>query len=189
MAFRFEGSGLRTDGPFAGHATLARPLATPAGDAPHGPWTVIAGEPEIATAAIDRGARGVLLALSDDLEAAGRMAAALSVAEAERGLEQCDIALLAMIAGPGAALALARRPVLPRRLAALGLDLAAFASPAGADARLAAGLVTLTAAALGLPSFVAGAPASGPDATDIADFACRLIETTGASRGKSGPMA
>lgn len=181
MALRFEGPGLSTDGPFAGHAALIRPLAMPDAPATSGPWTVIADAPETAVSALDRGARSVLLTLRDDLDPLGRMAVALSVAEAERGLARRDIAILALIAGPGAALALARRPALPARLAALGLDLSAFARPTGSDALLAAGLVTLTASALGLPSFAAGFPLSDRSEAAAA-FACRLVGEDAKSR-------
>jgi len=123
----------------------------------------------------DRRARCVLVSARDDLLAAGELAVALAVAEAERDLPEGSLSLLLAIAGPGAALALARRQALPERVAALGIDLAAF-PPGEAGTTMAAGLVSLAAAARRVPSFLVGSPETREAAPELAAFTYRLVD-------------
>ncbi|WP_156899533.1 hypothetical protein [Pleomorphomonas koreensis] len=134
---------------------------------PGGAFTVATADPDKARAAVEAGARGVLMAITDDFAPADRMAVTLSVAEAELGLADGALSLIVEIAGPGGALRLAHRSPVPGRLAMLGIDLEGFGRGAagGADApRLtAAGLVALAAAAHGLPAYLRGSGSLMPD--------------------------
>lgn len=184
MPLRFQGC----DGTLPTDKRLGRPLCPADEPAPATAWTVITDDPDKARAAVEAGATGVLVPLVRNLEAAGRMAVALSVIEAEHGLGDGDLTLMALIAGPGAALSLPRGDLLPQRTLALGIDRAALVAAAGeAGARTAAGLVTLAAAACGIVSFVANAVADDTSEAPWNDFALCLVASTNPPNGKNRP--
>lgn len=161
-------------------------LCHPGETAPATAWTVITDEAGTARDAVEAGATGVLVPLGGNLDAAGRMAVTLSVIEAERGLAEGDLALMALISGPRAALALARGDLLPQRTLALGIDRAALLAASGeAGAASAAGLVALTAADRGIVSFVANGEAAENSQTLWNQFALRLVASDNPPDGKN----
>lgn len=165
---------------------LGLTLVDPGETAPATAWTVITDDAGKARDAIKAGATAVLVPLDGSLDAAGRMAVTLSVIEAEQGLGEGDLALMALVSGPGAALALAKGDLLPQRTLALGIDGAALLSATGeAGAASAAGLVALTAAVRGIVSFVGvGAPAENSQ-TLWNQFALRLVASDNPPDGKN----
>lgn len=183
--FQLLGRNIRKD--LVNRPALLWPLV-PAGDPPPGvTFSVATGEPDAAAAAIAAGARAVLVAVRDDLAPADRMAVALSVREAELGLADGALALILEIAGPGAALQLARNPPSSRRLAAIGIDLDGFGLGAtgtvDAPRSVAAGFVALAGAALGLPTYLTGAGSLSPSgAPAVAGFTHLLVNLDGNAR-------
>ncbi len=165
LVFRLLAGNIGKD--LANRPALLRPVMTTDDRPPGDAFTVATADPDKARAAVEAGARAVLVTVTDDFEPADHMAVALSVAEAELGLADGALPLIVEIAGPGAALRLARRMPAPERLATLGIDLDGFGLGAagGADApRLtAAGLVALAAAAHGLPAYLRGSGSLMPD--------------------------
>jgi hypothetical protein len=163
-----------------------RPLCRPGETAPVSAWTVITDDAGKARDAVEAGATAVLVPLAGNLDAAGRMAIALSVIEAEQGLGDGDLALMAFVSGPGAALALAKGDLLPQRTLALGIDRAALLAASGeAGAASAAGLVALTAAARGIVSFVANGAAAENSQAMWNQFALRLVASDNPPDGKN----
>ena len=156
------------------------------------PWpgvtfSVSTREPDVARAAIAAGARAVLVAVTDTLMPADRMAVALSVAEAELGLADGSLALILEIAGPGAALQLGRGLPASRRIAAIGIDLDGFglgaAGAVDAPRLTAAGLVALTGAALGLPVYLTGTGSLLPSGKPaVGGFTHLLVDAEGTAR-------
>ena len=129
----------------------------------------------------------MLVAVADDIALADRMAVALSVVEAELGLADGSLALMLEVAGPGAALQLGRNLPASRRLAAIGIDLDGFGLGAtgtvDAPRSVAAGLVALAGAALGLPTYLTGAGSLSPSGTPaVAGFTHLLVGTDGKAR-------
>ena len=155
----------------ANRPALLLPVITVDERTPAGAFTIATANPDEARAAVEAGARAVLVTLTDDIAPAGRMAVALAVTEAELGLADGDLRLIVEIAAPAAALRLARGIPAPGRLAALGIDIHGFGLGAagGIDApRLtAAGLVTLAAAAHRLPAYLRGSGSLMPDGRPV----------------------
>lgn len=158
LVFRLLDGNIGKD--LANRPALLRPVMTTDDRSSNGAFTIATADPDRARAAVEAGARAILVTVTDDLTPADRMAVALAVAEAELGLAGGDLALIVEIASPAAALCLARRIPAPGRLAALGINLDGFGFGAagGIDAprAVAAGLVTLAAAAHGLPAYLRG---------------------------------
>lgn len=165
LVFRLLDGNIGKD--LANQPALLRPVMTAGDQSPGGAFTVATADPDKARAAVEAGARAVLVTVTDDVAPADRMAVAMAVAEAELGLAGGDLALIVEIAGPAAALRLARSIPAPGRLAALGINLDGFGFGAagGIDAprAVAAGLVTLAAAAHGLPAYLRGSGSLTPD--------------------------
>ena len=165
LVFRLLDGNIGKD--LANRPALLLPVMTADDQPPGGAFTVATADPDKARAAVEAGARAVLMTVTDDFAPADRMAAALAVAEAELGLADGALSLIVEIGGPGAALRLARSIAAPGRLAALGIDLDGFGLGAagGADAprTTAAGLVALAAAAHGLPAYLRGSGSLMPD--------------------------
>lgn len=132
------------------------PVLAPGGTAAS-PYIVDTADIDLAGAAVAEGARAVLVRTADDLDPVDRMAVALGVIEAETGLAPGALAILALASGPGAVLTLVRDATPRPRLAAIGLDEAAFPPQARPESAVTArGLVALAAAARRLPAFLAG---------------------------------
>ncbi|PIO97111.1 hypothetical protein [Pleomorphomonas carboxyditropha] len=159
-----------------------------AGDPPPGvTFSVATSDPDMARAAVAAGARAVLIPVEGDFAPADRMAVALSVTEADLGLADGALALIIEIAGPAAALRLGRGLPASPRLAAIGIDLDGFGrGAAGAvdgPRLVAAGLVALAGAALGLPAYLTGADSLTPSgAPAVAGFSHRLVDADGKAR-------
>lgn len=114
--------------------------------------TLVALDGACLRAAVAAEIAGVVLELSAGWNDVARLSARLAVAEAEAGLADGRIAVLAVAAGPRAVLDLGRTAPLAaaRRLAALGVHPAATAAAHARDT--ARGLVLLAAAAAGVPA-------------------------------------
>ena len=187
MSFVFQllGRNIRKD--LVNRPALLWPLIA-AGDQPPGvTFSVATADPDAARAAIATGARAVLVPVDDDIALADRMAVALSVMEAELGLADGTLALILEIAGPGAALQLGRGLPASRRLAAIGIDLDGFGLGAtgavDAPRSVAAGLVALASAALGLPAYLTGTGSLSPSRTPaVAGFTHLLVDNEGKAR-------
>lgn len=163
---------------------LLWPLIAAGNQPPGVTFSVATSDPDAARAAIATGARAVLVPVHDDLSPADRMAVALSVMEAELDLADGTLALILEIAGPGAALQLGRPLPSSRRLAAIGIDLDGFELGAkgavDAPRSVAAGLVALTGAALGLPTYLTGAGSLSPSGTPaVSGFTHLLVDVEG----------
>lgn len=187
MSFVFQLLGRNIGKHLINCPALLWPLVA-AGDPPPGvTFSVATGDPDMARAAVAAGARAVLVPVEDDLAPADRMAVALSVTEAELGLASGALALILEIAGPAAALRLGRGLPASPRLAAIGIDLDGFGrGAAGAvdgPRLVAAGLVALAGAALGLPAYLTGADSLTPSgAPAVAGFSHRLVDADGKAR-------
>ncbi|SCM79062.1 hypothetical protein KL86PLE_90215 [uncultured Pleomorphomonas sp.] len=187
MSFVFQLLGRNIGKHLINCPALLWPLVA-AGDPPPGvTFSVATGDPGMAGAAVAAGARAVLVPVEDDLAPADRMAVALSVTEAELGLADGALALILEIAGPAAALRLGRGLPASPRLAAIGIDLDGFGrGAAGAvdgPRLVAAGLVALAGAALGLPAYLTGADSLTPSgAPAVAGFSHRLVDADGKAR-------
>ena len=158
---------------------------------PGGDFIIATADPGTARTAIDAGARGVLVAVTDDVSPADRMAVALSVTEADLGLADGTLALILEIAGPAAALRLARGVPASRRLCAIGIDVGGFGrGAAGAvdgPRLVAAGLVALAGAALHLPTYLAGAGSLSPSGLPaVAGFTHVLVGVEGPAHSPAG---
>lgn len=192
MSFVFRLLGGNTGADLANRPALQWPLVAAGETPPGGPFTIATADPETARAAIAAGARGVLVSVRDDFDAADRMAVGLSVAEAELGLADGELSLILGIAGPAAALRLGRGLPASRRLAAIGIDLDGFghgaAGVADAPRLVAAGLVALAAAALGRPAYLTGAGSLlSTGAAAIAGFTHLLVDAEGRPRSPARP--
>lgn len=187
MSFVFQLLGRNIGKHLINCPALLWPLVA-AGDPPPGvTFSVATGDPDMARAAVAAGARAVLVPVESDLAPADRMAVALSVTEAELGLADGALALILEIAGPAAALRLGRGLPASPRLAAIGIDLDGFGrGAAGAvdgPRLVAAGLVALAGAALGLPAYLTGADSLTPSgAPAVAGFSHRLVDADGKAR-------
>jgi hypothetical protein len=163
-----------------------------AGDPPPGvTFSVATADPDVARASIATGARAVLVPVQDDTTPADRMAVALSVIEAELGLADGALTLMVEIGGPGAALQLGRTLPASRRLVAIGIDLDGFglgaAGTIDAPRSVAAGLVALAGAALGLPTYLTGAGSLSPSGKPaVAGFTHLLVNAEGTARSPAG---
>jgi hypothetical protein len=112
--------------------------------------------------AVADGRTAVVMAVRAGWPDVARLSARLAVAEALAGRPDGSTGIVALVATPAAALAMARMPAdRPPRLLALGI--AAAAAPGGSGGVTARGLVRLAADALAVPAFEA--------ATDTADLA------------------
>lgn len=159
-----------------------------AGDPPPGvTFSVATADPDVARASVATGARAVLVPVQEDITPADRMAVALSVIEAELGLADGALSLILEISGPGAALQLGRTLPVSRRLAAIGIDLDGFGlgttGAIDAPRMVAAGLVALAGASLGLPTYLTGTGSlslSGKPA--VAGFTHLLVNAEGTAR-------
>lgn len=163
-----------------------------AGDPPPGvTFSVATADPDVARASVATGARAVLVPVQDDTTPADRMAVALSVIEAELGLADGALTLMVEIGGPGAALQLGRTLPASRRLVAIGIDLDGFglgaAGTIDAPRSVAAGLVALAGAALGLPTYLTGAGSLSPSGKPaVAGFTHLLVNAEGTARSPAG---
>lgn len=163
-----------------------------AGDPPPGvTFSVATADPDVARASIATGARAVLVPVQEDITPADRMAVALSVIEAELGLADGALTLMVEIGGPGAALQLGRTLPASRRLVAIGIDLDGFglgaAGTIDAPRSVAAGLVALAGAALGLPTYLTGAGSLSPSGKPaVAGFTHLLVNAEGTARSPAG---
>lgn len=187
MSFVFRLLGGNTGADLGYRPILQWPLIAVETTPPAGAFTIATADPDSARAAIAVGARGVLVAVTDDFDPADRMAVALSVAEAELGLADGALSLILEIAGPAAALRLGRGLPASRRLAAIGIDLDGFgrgaAGAADGPRLVAAGLVVLAGAALGLPVYLTGAGSLLPTGVPaIAGFTHLLADAEGRPR-------